>query len=67
MGHIVHGAYHIDFEKEIGRMMEELKKIGIRDANKIETSALIAYKNRMAKMDKIEVFRFFKQIRGIGL
>ncbi len=64
MGHIAHGAYHVEFEKEIFRMMEALKKFGIKEPNKIETSALIAYKNRRAKMDREEVFDFFRRIRG---
>lgn len=64
MSHIAHGAYHTDFEKELSRMMEALKKLGIRDPNKIETSALIAYKNKKAKMDKQEVFDFFRYLRG---
>lgn len=64
MGHIAHGAYHIDFEKEIERMMEALKKFGIKEPNKIEVSALIAYKNRKAKMDREEVFNFFRNLRG---
>ena len=65
MSHIAHGAYHIEFEKEIFRMIEELKKVGIKDPNKIETSALIAHKNRKAKMNREEVFDFFKRIRGL--
>ena len=65
MGHIAHGAYHIDFEKEIMRMMEALRKIGIKEPNKIETSAFIAYKNKRAKMQKTEVYDFFKNLRGL--
>ena len=64
MNHIAHGAYHTDFEKEIARMMDALRKIGIKEPNKIETSALIAYKNKKAKMNRDEVFFFFRQLRG---
>jgi hypothetical protein len=65
MGHIIHGSYHVDLATEISRMIEELKKFGIQNPSKIETSAFIAYKNKKAKVPREEVLQFFRIIRGI--
>lgn len=65
MNNIIHGAYHSDFGKEIERLKVALEKAGINNPSKIEITALIAYKNRKAKMDRGEVIGFFKMIRGI--
>jgi hypothetical protein len=60
-----YGAYDISLEEEMKRMLEGVKALGIQHANKMEVSALIAEKNKKAKMSKLEVFDFFKRIRGV--
>jgi uncharacterized protein (DUF302 family) len=64
MGNIIHSAYHISLEEEIKRLKEELIKSGINNPNRIEVTALIAHKNKRAKMFKSEVIDFFKNLRG---
>jgi hypothetical protein len=59
------GAYDTSLKEEIDRMVEAVREIGIREPNKLEISALIAEKNKRAKMTKLEVFKFFERIRGI--
>jgi len=66
MGHIIHGAYHADFDKELQRMREALIKIGINEPNKIEISAFLAYKSKKAKVNSKDVFDFFNKIRVEG-
>jgi hypothetical protein len=65
MGNIIHSAYHIDLAKEITRLKDSVIKLGINNPSNIEITALIAHKNKKAKMDKLEVFSFFRNIRGI--
>ena len=66
MGHIVHGAYHSDFDLELQRMKEALEKIGIHSPNKIEISAFLAYKSKKAKVNSKDVFDFFNRLRIRG-
>ena len=42
----IHGAYHKELEKEMNRVREELKKIGIFNPTKLEASVLIAERSR---------------------
>lgn len=65
MASVTHGAYHSELANEISRMLKMLEEIGIRDATKIEATALIAEKNKRAKMTKSEVFKFFEVLRGL--
>lgn len=63
----IHSAYHISLEKEIHRILDNLKEVGIKSPTKLEATALIAYKNQKAKMNVKEVFNFFSQLRGVKL
>ena len=63
MGHIIHGAYHVDFDIELQRMREALIKLGINEPNKIEISAFLAYKSKRAKIESKDVFDFFHKLR----
>jgi len=65
MVNVTHGAYHSELANEISRMLKMLDEIGIKDATKIEATALIAEKNKRAKMSKLEVFKFFEELRGL--
>jgi len=67
MGHnyIIHSAYHVSLEEEIRRILENLKKIGIKNPTKIEASALIAHKNKKAPMKTQDVFSFISKLRGL--
>jgi hypothetical protein len=60
-----YGAYDISLKEEIERIIDKLKEIGIRNPTKMEASALIAEKNRKAKMNVLEVKEFFSKLRGI--
>jgi len=60
-----YGAYDVSFEEEISRTLEELKKLGIRNATKLEVTALIANKNKLAKMEELKVKDFFERMRGL--
>ena len=61
----VWGAYDSSFEDEINRTREQLIEMGIKGATKLEITALIAKKNKMAKMNKSEVINFFSKCRGL--
>ena len=65
MGNVEHGAYHSELANEIKRMLKMLGEIGIKNATKIEATALIAEKNKRAKMSKSEVYKFFEELRGL--
>jgi hypothetical protein len=62
----VWGAFDISLGNEINRIKESLEKMGIQNVSKIEASALIAEKNKRAKMSSHEVFSFISKLRGIG-
>lgn len=61
----VHGAFHINLDVEIKRVLNNLSKIGIMEPTKLEASALIAEKNKRAVMSKREVFDFISRMRGV--
>ena len=61
----IHGSYHISLASEINRMLEMLKEAGIRDATKLEATALIAEKNKRARMSNSDVFDFISGLRGL--
>jgi hypothetical protein len=61
----IHGSYHITLADEINRILTMLKEIGIHDATKLEATALIAEKNKRAKMSEIDVKNFFMSLRGL--
>jgi hypothetical protein len=60
-----YGAYDVSLKDEIERILKGVQNLGIRNPNKLEVSALIAQKNRKAKMTKQEVVDFFERFRGI--
>jgi hypothetical protein len=60
-----YGAYDISLEQEIHRIMNSVSALGIKNVNKLEASALIAEKNRKAKMTTLEVKEFFARLRGL--
>jgi hypothetical protein len=60
-----YGAFDVSLEDEIKRIMDSVEGLGIRNVNKIEASALIAEKNRKAKMSTLEVREFFARLRGL--
>jgi hypothetical protein len=59
------GAYDTSLEIEINRILNQLKDLGIRNATKLEATALIAEKNKRAKMSVHEVREFFAVLRGL--
>jgi hypothetical protein len=61
----IHSHYHISLRDEIERILKGVQNLGIQNPNKLEISALIAEKNRKAKMTKDEVVKFFERFRGI--
>ena len=61
----IHGSYHSSLGEEITRILEMLKNIGIRDATKLEATALIAEKNKRAKMSEHDVRDFLSALSGI--
>ena len=61
----IHGAYDISLKDEIERMLNSVKELGIENPRILEITALIAEKNKRAKMTKLEVFKFFERIRGV--
>lgn len=61
----IHGSYHITLGEEISRILNMLKEIGIHDATKLEATALIAEKNKRAKMSETDVKSFFMGLRGL--
>lgn len=65
MGNIRHGAYDSTLEDEIHRTLNELANIGIKNSTKIEASALIAEKNKRARMTVGEVKDFIAERRGM--
>lgn len=62
----IHGAYDSSLGEEISRILEMLKNIGIRDATKLEATALIAEKNKRAKMSEQDVRSFLSSLRGLN-
>lgn len=62
----IHGSYHFTLAEEINRILEMLKEIGIRDATKLEATALIAEKNKRAKMSERDVRDFLGALRGLN-
>jgi hypothetical protein len=62
----IHGAYDSSLGEEITRILEMLKNIGIRDATKLEATALIAEKNKRAKMSEHDVRYFLASLRGLN-
>lgn len=60
-----YGAYDVTLENEIHRIMENVSSLGIKNVNKLEASALIAEKNKKAKMTTLEVREFFARLRGL--
>ena len=65
MGNIIHSAYHKDLGTEIERLKEAVIKVGVIEPSNIEITALIAHKNKKAKMERQEVIDFFRSIRGV--
>jgi hypothetical protein len=61
----IYGAYDISLKEEIQRIIENLKKLGIKKPTILEVTALIAQKNKRAKMSEKEVRLFFEQERGL--
>lgn len=61
----IHSHYHIKLEKEIHRTLEQLKSIGINNVTKLEVTAFIAEKNKLAKISIKEVMDFFYKFRGL--
>lgn len=59
------GAYDTSLEIEINRILNQLKDLGIRNATKLEATALIAEKNKRAKMSVVEVRNFLAVLRGL--
>jgi hypothetical protein len=60
-----YGAYDISLKLEIERILTNLKEIGIKNPTILEATALIAEKNKKAKMTFKEVRNFFERIRGL--
>lgn len=65
MSKIIHSHYSIELEEEIHRVMETLKKIGIQNPTKVETTSLIAEANKKSKITTLEIREFFRRIRGL--
>lgn len=61
-----HGAYHVLLADEITRILKQLQEMGIKNPSKLEATALIAEKNKKAKMTRDEVKNFLIKIRGIA-
>lgn len=60
-----HGAYDISLENEIHRILEQLIQIGIKNPTKLEATALIAEKNKRARISIAEVRDFISKQRGL--
>lgn len=61
----IHSHYHISLEDEINRILEAVRKMGIKNPTKLEITALIAEKNRKASMTTLQLKEFFQRIRGL--
>ena len=64
-GDTFHGAFHVDLEKEIERVIEELKNMGVQGPTKLEASALIAERSHNFIMSKQNILSFIKRQRGL--
>jgi hypothetical protein len=60
-----HGAYDVSLANEIERIINNLKEVGIKRVTILEATALIAEKNKRAKMTNREVKTFFEELRGL--
>lgn len=64
-GDTFHGAFHINLEAEIKRVIEELEKLGFQDITKLEASDLIAERSKKFSMTNKDVMNFMKRKRGL--
>jgi hypothetical protein len=60
-----YGAYDVSLANEIERIINNLKEVGIKRVTILEATALIAEKNKRAKMTNREVKTFFEELRGL--
>jgi hypothetical protein len=61
-----YGAFDVTLDDEIHRILEQLKEIGIKNPTKLEASAVIAEKNKRAKMLTTEIRSFISHLRGVN-
>jgi len=61
----IRGHYDIELKKELDRMCEGMKKIGIRSPTKLEASWLIAKRNKKVIMSSKELKKLISEFRGI--
>ncbi len=64
-GDTFHGAFHINLEAEIERVVGELEKLGFHNVTKLEASALIAERSRRFSMNNKDVQNFIAKMRGM--
>jgi len=64
-GDTFHGAFHINLEAEIKRVIEELERLGFLNVTKLEASDLIAERSKRFSMNNKDVMNFMKRKRGL--
>ena len=64
-GETFHGAFHINLEVEIERVISELQNLGFQQITKLEASALIAERSKRFSMSNTDVKKFIGHMRGL--
>ena len=68
-GDTFHGAFHINLEAEIKRVIEELERLGYNfisnSDTEVEASDLIAERSKRFSMNNKDVMNFMKRKRGL--
>lgn len=59
------GAFHLNLDVEIDRVIKELERIGIEHPTKLEASALIAERSKRLRMSDGDAKDYIKYLRGV--